>query len=249
MKVVTFNIRYTDDANGHSIAERAPRLFQIFKKHSPDIIGLQEVTPQWLEVLTEGISKEYSIFNKFRGSYSAEGSTIIFKKDKFNLIDKGYFWFSKIPWVESFGGDSYNCNRICQWVLLEEKTSLKRFYYLNLHFGFGTDYQLMSVEILKQTTDLFGTDNIIITGDFNLTPDTDVYKRLVECYTDVNTVTKCYKGTTYHNYGMADGQHIDYCFIKNGDFSPYNYTLLDETFNNKFPSDHYGIMVDFEIKK
>lgn len=44
-KVITFNIRYTDDPNGNSIAERAPRLKKVIDGRDPDLIGFQECTP------------------------------------------------------------------------------------------------------------------------------------------------------------------------------------------------------------
>ena len=48
IKVVSYNIRYTNDPNGRSVEERAPRLKKLLEEYDPDIIGFQEVTPIWL---------------------------------------------------------------------------------------------------------------------------------------------------------------------------------------------------------
>ncbi|MBQ6847477.1 MAG: endonuclease/exonuclease/phosphatase family protein [Clostridia bacterium] len=246
MKIATFNIRCHNDKNGHSIEERAPRLFKVLESCSADIIALQEARPVWMSILEERYSKDYYIFNKYRDLNAPESCPILFKKDRFNLLDKGYFWFSKTPWVESFGNDTIcNCKRICEWVYLKDKDTKKQFYILNLHFGFGDSYQVESVRLLKQTTDALATDNVVICGDFNMTTDSLGYKEAVKYYTDVNTVTANYKGVTFHNYGNSDGSHIDYFFFKKGGLNPIKYKLLDETFDRKYPSDHYGILVEF----
>ena len=44
---VSFNIRCCDDANGHSIPERAPRLDALVTPLQPDVIGFQEYTVPW----------------------------------------------------------------------------------------------------------------------------------------------------------------------------------------------------------
>ncbi len=247
MKIITFNIRCGDDRDGHSIIERAPRLFNILRKHTPDVIALQEARPIWLELLNEGFSNDYYIFNKYRDLNPPESSPIFLKKASFNLLDKGYFWFSKTPWIESLGDDAlYHCKRICEWVKLEDKITQQQLYVLNLHFGFGDNYQVDSVRLLKETTDAFQTNNVVICGDFNMKPDSLGYKEAVKYYVDVNTVTADYKGTTFHNYGTVFDSHIDYFFIKKNGLKPLSYVLLDETFEGKYPSDHYGLMAEFE---
>ena len=51
LRVVSFNIRCCDDPNGHSIAERAPRLDAVVSPLDADLIGLQESTPIWMEYI------------------------------------------------------------------------------------------------------------------------------------------------------------------------------------------------------
>ncbi len=251
MKVISFNIRCTnDDPDGHSISERAPRLFKILKEESADVIGLQEVTPVWLELIKNELSAEYEIFNKFRSLEGwREAEPILWKKSRFEMLDSGYFWFSDTPWVESLGSDYlYHCNRICEWVLLFDKKTDKKHYHFNLHFGFGDDYQVESVELIKKTFDLMPIKNAVITGDFNMKPDTPAYKKMTEYFTDANSLTAKYSGTTYHGYGKENNEHIDYCFITVGTVSATDYRVLDKTFDGKFPSDHFGLQLELEVK-
>ncbi len=248
MKLINFNIRCCDDPNGHSIKERAPRLQVVLNKYDADVIGFQEVSREWAEIINRDYSHKYNILCKFRSSDSiSEALAILWQRDKFELIDSGCFWFSKTPWIESMGADAlFHCNRICVWVMLRESSTGKEFCYLNTHFGFGEEYQIESAELIKATTDTLRSGNIIISGDFNTTPNSTIYKLLSEYYTDVNSVTANYTGTTYHEYGRVDNQHIDYCFIKGG-IRANEYILIDDKIDGRFPSDHYGILFDLDV--
>lgn len=89
MKVITFNIRCKDDENGHSIAERAPRLKQTLAKYDADLIGFQEAVPAWMEFLEANYADEYEIFHRYRAEKSLEGTPILWKKSRFDCLDKG----------------------------------------------------------------------------------------------------------------------------------------------------------------
>lgn len=45
VNIISFNIRCSNDPNGHSVAERAPRLAEITARYNADIIGFQEYRP------------------------------------------------------------------------------------------------------------------------------------------------------------------------------------------------------------
>ncbi len=248
MKIITFNIRCCDDENGHSISERAPRLKASIEKYNPDIIGLQEATPVWMPYLEEYFGNEYTIFNKYRKHDNFEGTPILWKTEKFTLIDKGYFWLSDTPWLPTLSfGDTLN--RICLWVRLRETATNKEFYYFNTHFGFGDNTQVNSVELIKRTSDLLCAEKLIITGDFNMKPEFPAYKKMTEYFTDVNMLNQKDMSITFHNYGRDSGTgHIDYCFITEDTVGCNKRIVIKDTFDGKYPSDHYGIYNEIEIK-
>ena len=103
LKVISFNIRYGDDPNGNSVAERAPRLAKITKGYDADIIGFQEFTVPWEKEIEKYYLDKYEMFNLYRSKSELEGAPILWKKDKFELLDKGNFWLSDTPEVESRG--------------------------------------------------------------------------------------------------------------------------------------------------
>ena len=47
LSVITFNIRCCDDPEGHSIKERAPRIYESTTTYDADVICFQEYRPCW----------------------------------------------------------------------------------------------------------------------------------------------------------------------------------------------------------
>ena len=249
LKVVSFNIRCCDDIDGHAISERAPRLHAAIAPIDPDVIGLQEYRPKWEEHIDKYFGEKYDLFNKYRSTESPESAPILWKKEKFNCLDKGYFWLSDTPEVESRGWDErYNCHRICEWVILEEKASGRHFTFMNTHYGFGDDGQIKSGELIHDRSLAVAEGPVLLTGDFNLRADMPGYAVLTRYFTDVNAATRRETGTTYHGYDPAKhpDSHIDFCFVS-PDVKPLDHKRITTTVDGRYPSDHYGLEIDVEL--
>lgn len=253
ISVISFNIRCCDDPDGHSIEERAPRLFEAVKPYDADIIGFQEVrpSPRWENRITEQYGEEYGIFNKYRTSdeKKMESSPILWKKDKFDCLETGYFWLSDTPEVESKGWDElYDCHRICEYVILKRKGSGEIFTFMNTHFGFGDNGQIASARLIYEYSRKISDYPTILVGDFNMTPKSAGYGEITKYFTDVNAVTAKSDTVTYHGYfgEKSKPSHIDFCFAS-GKVKPLKWEIIDKTFDGKFPSDHYGIYTELEI--
>ena len=253
IKVVSFNIRCVSDPNGNSIPERAPRLNKIISPLFPDLIGFQEWRPEWKEHIIEYFGEKYEIFNVFRAENDPESVPVLWKKDRFRCIKKGNFWLSDTPEIESGGWDEiYNCCRICVYAVLEDKASGKIFTFMNTHFGFGDKGQAKSSELIYNYSKKISKYPTLITGDFNMSPNSIGYKTMTKFFSDVNTATAADLRATYHDYNSGRfiddeiNRHIDYCFISDK-IKPVSQRIIDETVNGKFPSDHYGLETVIDI--
>ena len=247
LKVISFNIRYCDDKDGHSIKERAPRLLEVTKKYDADIIGFQEFTPPW-EKEIPNLYPEYDMFMLYRSKSELEAAPILWKRDKFELLDKGNFWLSDTPEVESRGWDAlYNCWRMCEYVILKHKETGKLITHMNTHYGFGDKGQVDSSKLMYEYSKKISSNPTFLTGDFNMRPDSAGYKEMVKHFTDVNGATANDRRTTYHGYGKVNDEHIDYCFI-NEKIKPISLKLIDELVDGKYPSDHYGLFVELDVQ-
>lgn len=249
LKVVSFNIRCCDDVDGHAICERAPRLHAAIAPIDPDVIGLQEYRPKWEEHIEKYFGEQYELFNQYRSVESPESAPILWKRDKFRCLDKGYFWLSDTPDVESSGWDErFNCHRICEWVILEEKESGKCFTFMNTHYGFGDAGQIKSGELIYARSQAISNLPTFLTGDFNLRPHSPGYQVLCRYFTDVNAATRNDLSPTFHGYHPEKhpDPHIDYCFV-NALVTPIDQKIIRDTFDGKYPSDHYGLEIDIEL--
>lgn len=243
LRVVSYNIRCANDKDGNSIAERAPRLQQVLTESDPDLIGFQEVTPTWMEYLTEDFGEKYDYVLKYRAATSLEGTPIFYKKEKFKLLDTGCFWFSETPEQTSkgWGADFY---RICSWVKLEVRATGAVFYYYNTHWDFTEEPQLGSAALLIDRVKE-GNLPAVCTADFNMNQDSKGYTAMTDYFTDVNMATAREVTGTYQNYGKVSNL-IDYCFVTET-IRPLSYRVMTEQVDGAFVSDHYGICSDLII--
>ena len=199
LRVISFNIRCCDDIDGNSIAERAPRLATVTAPFQADVMGFQEYRPAWESHLQELFGKDYDIFWKHRCEIDKEATPILWRKDRFNCLERGYFWLSDTPDEESRGRDAlYNCFRICVYVLLQDKHTGKTFRFINTHFGFGDQEQVKSSELILQRCGQTPQYPNVLVGDFNMIPDSPGYNRMVQENIDVNAATVRDMGTTFH---------------------------------------------------
>lgn len=248
LNVVSFNIWCHNQPGKNSIASRAPRLKEVLGKIDADIIGLQECTPSWLEHLEEDFGSKYEIFNVYRAAHNHESTPILWKKDKFSCLDKGCFWLSDTPDVESEGWCEWKCNRICTWAKLQDNVTGKTFLFMNTHFGFGEQCQAKSVKLMHDYNQKLGSCPTVITGDFNMRPDYPAYRDMSALYRDVNMATGKDMGNTFHGCEPEKHQEelIDYCFV-NKDFQPISYRRITDKVHGYYPSDHYGIQATIQF--
>ena len=247
LNVISFNILCCDASNGNSIAQRAPRVKAVIDQLDPDLIGFQEATPVWLEILNQDYGTDYVIYNVYRGQNSQESTPVAWKQEKYDCLDKGTLWFSDTPEVESRGWDErYPCPRIFSWVRLKEKISGQEFCFINTHFGFGTDCQTKSARMLAAFARKMGCP-CVITGDFNMKLDSDGYRIMNGAFLDVNAGTANDLSPTFHGFDPATiGEHIDYCFTTE-DIHPLSFQIVRQMPGGGYPSDHYCIQAVVEL--
>lgn len=250
---MTYNLRYNGDRGAFRVKNRLPRIIEKISDLSPDLLGVQEAQVMHVKALKEALSPEYDIVYCYRqrpslAHFHPESSPILYKKEKFELLDSGHFWLSKTPDVMSRmpGAQNY---RICTWVRLKEKTSWIVFYYYNLHLDFGAA-QNKSLPVLLGRVQKDAT--VIVGGDFNLSPADENYQKIVRELSDSRLVSeKDGESATYHAYRSPSRDiknHIDFLFYR-GDIRPVSHRVVcdDETRWGKgaFASDHYPVLVNF----
>ncbi len=250
IKLITFNIK-CGGSGIYSIDHRAPLLKTVLDKYDADIIGFQEATPKWMEYLEKDLGEEYELFNKYRAVFNPESTPIAWRKSRFECLDKGYFWLSDTPDVESGGWDTWGCYRICMWVKLFDKQEGKTMTFFNTHYGFGDENQIKSGKLILDHFKALKVDCGFLTGDLNTTHLRPGHKLLAEHLIDANMATVNDLRHTCHGYNpdRKTGAPIDFCFVTPETVVPLTAKRIDDLVNGEFPSDHYGFYFELELRQ
>jgi endonuclease/exonuclease/phosphatase family metal-dependent hydrolase len=186
------------------------------------------------------------------GKEAGEFSPIFFNTKKFKLVDYGWFWLSETPDKPGWGWDAH-FNRICTWVKLKPKKG-SSFLYLNTHLDHQGDVaRAGSAKLILKKIDELNTGNlpVILTGDFNLTPDAAPIQYIREHLKDSRTISiePPYgpEGTFnnfYFNSKLTD--RIDYIFV-NEKVTVQKYAVLSDSKDNRYPSDHLPVFAKLRL--
>jgi len=180
----TFNIRLIhpdDDALGWGWASRRDRVADYVHMQDFDVIGMQEVLQKALVDLQERLP-EYDHIGVGRtdGKEEGEYSCIWYKRDRFEVLDKGNFWLSETP--DSVGSRGWDAalERIASWGKFRDKKTGQIFMSVNTHFDHvGVEARKQSaLLIIRKIKEIVGDRPAIVTGDFNVDDTSQAYKTI-----------------------------------------------------------------------
>ncbi|MBV4358218.1 endonuclease/exonuclease/phosphatase family protein [Pinibacter aurantiacus] len=252
LTVGTYNLRYQHNEVDtlDNWKYRSPIVFSLIEFYDFDIVGLQEGFKTQLNDIVNAMPN-YQFYGTGREDWKDKGecSAILFKKDKFSLIDTGSFWLSETPQTPSFGWDAA-CTRVCSWVKLKDKKSKKIFYFFNTHFDHvGKEARVKSSTLItKKIKEIAGTNPVVLTGDFNAGQTSDCYLNMAQCgwLFDAYKLSKmpfAFNGS-FNGFGttVKKKEIIDHIFLSAA-FTVDKYGILSDTYYGRYPSDHFPILV------
>lgn len=263
LNVMTFNVRL--DAESDSLNNwkyRKDVAAQVIKNYDADIIGAQEVRPNQMQDLKDRLP-EYAAIGVGRDDGtndpdSGEHSPLFYRKDKFKEHEAGTFWLSETPDIPSKGWDAAY-PRVATWAVLEDIASGKKVFVINTHLDHvGQEARIKGVTLmLDKAMEVAEAYPVILTGDFNSTPTSDVVKYVTSKTTPHALVdsrsqakSKIDKAGTYHNFGKLDSvnrEYIDYIFLSKGT-EVENYEVIDDKLDDIYLSDHNPVFAKIIIK-
>ncbi len=248
MKVMSFNL-LCGGSGERDWKERAGLVTRTIRNEMPDIFGAQEAHYDWIKVLKSAFPDyEYVGIGRDDGKKKGEFSPVFYKKDKYRKLDEGHFWLSETPNKPGKGWDAA-CIRICSWTKLEEKETGKQFIAMNTHLDHigQTAMQKGAELIAKRAAEIAGDLPVILTGDFNITPDSAPCKAVKDGgFKDCRDVAKrTDMNNTFHNFvsGTEGFSTIDYIFVK-GDIAVKRFNVLKKKIDRHFPSDHFPVTAE-----
>ncbi len=256
--MMTYNVLVGHNSYFPRPVERAPYVEKMIRKYNPDIVGVQEASTVWKEQLSALLSDKYELVGFGRDSEMNEDGTlkqthgeaqyVIYSKEKFELLDSTTEWLSATPAVpqSKYEGQAYL--RVVTWAHLRRKEDGKEFVHCNTHLDFERKLQVKEVIQIVERMEKYQNAGlpIIITGDFNMTPDAPAFK-LFENFGYISALDKAEKkgvvGKTCPSNDV-NGIVIDH-LMSNAAVDARYYNVCMDLFDGKEPSDHHPVYAEF----
>ncbi len=255
LTVGTFNLRLeTKKDSGNMWNQRISMVSELIRFHDFDILGTQEGFVNQLKDIKTALPF-YTVYGEGRdGGDAGEHSAIFYKTEKFELVKQGDFWLSETPEKPSMGWDGRCCKRICSWVYLKDKKTKKKFFVFNAHY----DHQgkvarrESSKLVLEKIKELAGELPAIFMGDLNVNQSSEPYdilansKLLKDTYKMVEFPYA--NNNSFNGFGqkLKGTNVIDHIFVT-PQFSVSKWGILTDTFQGKYPSDHFPVLVKMKL--
>ncbi|MGK6350314.1 endonuclease/exonuclease/phosphatase family protein [Parapedobacter sp. DT-150] len=255
INVSSFNIRMDTPADSlNAWPHRKENVKALIQYHDFDIVGIQEAFIHQVKGLLEIPGFAYFGAGRDDGKEAGEHSAILYKKDRFAIVDSGNFWLSETPDKPGKGWDATCCNRICSWAKFTDKHTDSEFYVFNVHFDHqGVVARQESGKLMvKKIREIAKDAPVICTGDFNSTPETEQIQGMSAILNDAYAVTQMPPygpvGTTNAFRFTAPMKHrIDYIFVSNH-FQVSKYAVLTDAKDQRYPSDHQPVVAKVHLR-
>lgn len=230
--------------------ERAKHVVERINLVSPDTLGVQEASSNWVNRLKTALGSEYGYVGMGRDpGGGGEHSGIFYKKATLKVIESGTKWMSDTPDVPSkYSGST--CYRVFSYALFERISDGERFVHVNAHTEHTSDaICLMQLKVLVNFVKQNYADvPVLITGDLNARETNDSVRHVLNNGFD-NAAKIAFKSSNASTF-TPGASIIDFCLTSEEDFLVFEYAVDTYKYNNaeKDPSDHCPIYIKFELK-
>lgn len=254
VKLMTYNIKYANENDAeNSWSYRKDWITSQIKFYEPDIFGVQEALQVQIDYFSEHMPNYKHIgVGRDDGMKKGEYSAIFYNSEKFKVLKNNTFWLNETPTKIKKGWDAA-LPRICTYGLFENKKTGEKFWYFNTHFDHvGVKARQESAKLIfEKITELNTQDYpVVLSGDFNLMPDTKSIQYLSEQMIDAKGAADLVFGPegTYNGFNFSEPvtRRIDYVFLSKNGFHVKKYAVLSDSKDLKYPSDHLPVMVELE---
>ncbi|NND32268.1 MAG: endonuclease/exonuclease/phosphatase family protein [Saprospiraceae bacterium] len=259
IKIMSFNIRYDNPGDGASRwKNRIKMVTGVIDSFAPDFLGLQEaLRHQCVDVARR--TKNYQWFGVGRedGKVKGEFAPIFYNRKNWKLVDQNSFWLSQTPNEPSKGWDAAH-ERIVTYGKFRNKKSDLILYVFNTHFDHrGETARINSARLIREKLTAIAEGHpFLLTGDFNMTPQTEAYRTLIRQTTDrtvldakiISLNTPTGPSGTFSGFNVEDilpTNQIDYIFCSE-EFSVKNFHTIVKSENDLYASDHFPVLAEMQ---
>lgn len=223
---------------------RVPELHRVLVGHDPDVAAILElITTREREALLGPDSPWAAV----SASSVYADATILYKKDRYTLLDHGAWWLSPTPrsplgwaWVP------WSMPRLVVWAELQGPGG--RFVFGATHVDAARGNQGPSATLLA------AHPNVLLAGDLNLRTSDPVFDTLraarsdAAVFTDATVVTGNLEGIPHSRREIAPEHAIDHVLVPAGSVV-MRFEHGAPTYDGRRPSDHPVIVADVVLPR
>jgi len=268
--VMTFNVRYgTADDSLNSWPHRKDIFIDCIRNNRPDILCVQEALdfqiayvqtafPTWCS-LGLGRYQGVAVPERPHETMAGESCNILYDSTKFDLEDGGTFWHSDTPEIPASMTWGNALPRITTWGRFKNRTSGHSFVVMNTHFHWGEPYVSGATELhIRRWGQIAGALPTILTGDFNLPPDSHSHKLLCgevgppglsggfkDCWQTLG-YSEANAGTSNGFSARKDQARIDWILVSKH-ITPLAIQTIYYNEHGRYPSDHYPVRAELKL--
>lgn len=213
-RFANYNIRFVNASNGDTgeklWANRREYVIRNITGFDFDIVGMEEVTGNNKDATTgksqlqdlRDMLPDYTDYSVEREGKNYSYNSIFYKKSKYTLLDKGFFYVNEHPATPGKGWDA-DIPRTCIWLHLSDNASQQDFYFVCTHVNYGaTVCGIESGKLIgKRIRELVGQKPVVMVGDFNMSRTAH---------------EEAYRGYASHFYDLALTAPVNYCLPADG---------------------------------
>jgi endonuclease/exonuclease/phosphatase family metal-dependent hydrolase len=248
--LISSNIRFDTPHDGaNAWPHRRQNLSQLLLAHRPDIIATQEGRFDQLKDL-ESLLVDYEIVDQHR-SWIKERMYPSFyvKKDSFEMLKSEDLWLSETPEVAGSRSFDSAFPRLMTWMKVQPKNSEVNFLVVNTHLDHIKEAtRLGQVKVLaseiKRISD--GNSRLVIMGDFNDAPESQVRQILNQEFPHLQDAWKLFNKTeesSHHAFNgeCQNGSRIDWILVDQ-QATVESCIMEKKMTKGAYPSDHFPIV-------
>ena len=257
ISVLTYNIKYDNPSDAiNSWDNRKAFLISQLNYNHPDVFGTQEGLFHQLEDIKIGL-RSYEYIGKGRdfGDKRGEYTAIFYNEKRVKCLKNETFWLSEEPNQPSKGWDAAY-NRICTFGVFQVLNTRTQFMVFNTHFDhMGDIARRESAVLLLKTIEALNPRKlpVILMGDFNLEINSIGIQNILKKFKDshIEASNNAFGPTGTFNgfyFEKPVTTKIDYIFISDNIIT-FKSGILSDSKDCHFPSDHFPIYVELNLKK
>lgn len=254
LNVMTYNIRYNNPGDSiNAWPNRKEWVKSLVMFYDTDILSIQEGLSDQVDYLQTATGFAVEGVGRDDGKKAGEFTAIYYNPKRFVKRVSGHFWLSETPEIPSKGWDAAIV-RICTWIRLYDKVRKQEFFVFNTHYDhLGAVARVRSSELIQKQIPLIAGDfPVILTGDLNVTPETESVGTLRTFLSDAREVSQ---EPPYGPEGSFSGfkftaplkDRIDYIFTSKH-LKVLKYGILSDSKDQRFPSDHLPVLARLRIE-